>query len=219
MPKYMSPFALALAALALSGFPIATCFSPSYVQTISRRAVFSRDTVTFTPTSPFSDEPKTCKLNRCRCVRPLPMLPSFLSLNSFSPSLLFSYEETAPAYQAEEAFQDQVNLVVLTSDPALQAAFVASAVAIIILFVAKSVVSQMDAAVEEVALEFDRVMKSKYAKKWSKFMVEGVDSTGKTKEEIEADRVQRIVEGMERLTEEEPEFVERVIGDIKRWEQ
>lgn len=144
------------------------------------------------------------------------------STTSFLSSILTSYDEAMPAqYQAEEggaAFQDQVALSDLTSDPALQAAFVASAIAVVVLFVAKAVVGQMDEAVVKVALEFDRAMKLKYPKKWGRFMSENDDGEidGMGEAESEADRIQRIVEEMERLNREEPEFVERVMRDIER---
>ena len=131
--------------------------------------------------------------------------PSF-----FLPSTIISYDEAIPA---EEAFQDQVSLSDLTSDPVLQIAFAASVAAIILLFVAKAIVTSMDEAVGQVALDFDRVMKLKYPKKWAKFIESDDEVSG---EESEADRIQRIVEEMEILSKEEPEFMERVMQDIER---
>lgn len=105
----------------------------------------------------------------------------------------------------------------ITSDPVLQVAFAASAVAVILLFAAKAVVTQMDEAVEKVAVDFDRVMKQKYAKKWRKFMTDDEDGDGTVSvdPEKEGDRIQRIVEEMERLRNEEPEFMERVMRDVE----
>ena len=140
----------------------------------------------------------------------LSLLPSqsqlFETVNHF-PSLLTS--ETLP----EEAFQDQVSISDITSDPIMQASFAAAAVAIIILFVLKSVVSKMDDAVEKVAIDFDRVMKMKYQKKWERFMVEEGDETAIMDE---GDRIQMIVEQMETYQQEEPAFYERVMRDIER---
>ncbi|KAL7467612.1 hypothetical protein ACHAXS_007857 [Conticribra weissflogii] len=133
---------------------------------------------------------------------------------SFSPTL--SYDEPIPVYQAEDAFQDQVVLSDLASDPVLQAAFAASAIAIIILFALKAVVSQMDDAVERVAVEFDKTMTLKYPKKWKKFLEEIDIGEHNSAEELEMDRIQRIVEEMERMSEEEPEFMDRVMKDIQR---
>ena len=142
----------------------------------------------------------------------LSMLPSqssqlFDAVNHI-PSLLTSYDEPL----TEEAFQDQVSLADITSDPVMQSSFAAAAVAIIILFVLKSVVTKMDDAVEKVAIDFDRVMKLKYPKKWEKFMAEDGDVTVMD----EGDRIQMIVEQMEKYREEEPEFMERVLRDIDR---
>ncbi len=134
--------------------------------------------------------------------------PSLFDAGHQIPSLLTSYDESLP----EEAFQDQVSLSDLISDPVLQVSFAAAAVAIIILFVLKSVVTKMDEAVEKVAIDFDRVMKLKYQKKWEKFMIEEEGDTGMD----EGDRIQAIVEEMERLRKEEPEFMERVMRDIDR---
>ena len=140
------------------------------------------------------------------------MLPSqsklFDAVNHI-PSLLTSYDEPLP----EEAFQDQVSLADITSDPVMQASFAAAAVAIIILFVLKSVVTKMDDAVEKVAIDFDRVMKLKYPKKWEKFMAEEGEESASMDE---GDRIQMIVEQMEKYREEEPEFMERVMRDIDR---
>lgn len=135
---------------------------------------------------------------------------SMLPTQSIPSSLLTSYEG-----EGMEAFQDQVSLSDLTSDPVLQVSFAAAAVAIIILVVLKSVVTKMDEAVEKVAIDFDRVMKLKYQKKWEKFMVE---EGGDTAVE-EGDRIQKIVEEMERLREQEPDFIERVMQDIDRMQR
>ena len=77
----------------------------------------------------------------------------------------------------------------------------------------------MDEAVQKTAIDFDRVMKTKYSKKWVDIIkmeeeLEGDDFA--IKEEKEGDRIQRIVEEMERLTKEEPEFFERVMRDVER---
>ena len=141
----------------------------------------------------------------------LSMLPSqsqlFDTVNHI-PSLLTSYDETIP----EEAFQDQVSLSDIASDPVMQISFAAAAIAIIILFVLKSVVTKMDEAVEKVAVDFDRVMTLKYPKKWERFMVEDGDGARID----EGDRIQMIVEQMEKYREEEPAFMERVMQDIDR---
>lgn len=138
----------------------------------------------------------------------LPQSQLFDTVNHI-PSLLISEMETLP----EEAFQDQVSLSDITSDPVMQASFAAAGVAIIILFVLKSVVTKMDDAVEKVAIDFDRVMKMKYQKKWERFMVEEGDETAAMDE---GDRIQMIVEQMEIYQKEEPAFYERVMRDIER---
>ena len=158
----------------------------------------------------------------------LSALPSPLSLDALVPSsilfpsIMTAYEGDVPEYQANQAFQDEVSLSDLTSDPVLQIAFAAAAVAIVLLFAAKAIVTQLDEAVQQTALDFDRVMKLKYQKKWSKFMNDEDDEDdedGITNEESEADRIQRIVEEMERLTNEEPQFMERVMQDVERMQQ
>lgn len=51
-------------------------------------------------------------------------------------------------------------------------------------------------------------MKAKYARKWGDIMEEEEDVVGAIdREEREADRIQRIVEKMESLMKEEPEFL------------
>ncbi|KAL3799136.1 hypothetical protein HJC23_002264 [Cyclotella cryptica] len=142
---------------------------------------------------------------------------SFISPSLIIPSVLTGHDEI-PEFQANAAFQDQVTLTDLTSDPALQAAFAASVIAIVLLFIAKSIVTQMDDAVQKTAMDFDRVMKTKYARKWGAFTEEEEEKVGGAfdREEREADRIQRIVEEMERLMKEEPEFFERVMRDVDR---
>lgn len=161
--------------------------------------------------------------HRSRCTSSLAMTQSHLHdvLSPPSPSLwptvLASYDEAAAR---QEAFQDRVSFADLLSDPTLRIAFAASAVAVVVLFAAKAVVTQMDEAVERVALDFDRAMTLKYAEKWKKFMVsdggDGQGDDGLLGAESEEDRIQRVVEEMERLNNEEPEFMKRVMRDIER---
>lgn len=137
------------------------------------------------------------------------------------PSIIISDESTIPEYQATEAFQDQVSLSDITSDPALQTAFAVAAAAIILLFVAKAIVQQMDDAVSKVAVDFDRIMTLKYPKKWQKFIVDtdnGEDggNNGVAPLYNDAERIQRVVEEMEVISKKDPEFMERVMKDIER---
>lgn len=137
------------------------------------------------------------------------------------PSIIISDESTIPEYQATEAFQDQVSLSDITSDPALQTAFAVAAAAIILLFVAKAIVQQMDDAVSKVAVDFDRIMTLKYPKKWQKFIVDtdnGEDggNVGVAPLYNDAERIQRVVEEMEVISKKDPEFMERVMKDIER---
>ena len=75
----------------------------------------------------------------------------------------------------------------------------------------------MDEAVQKTAIDFDRVMKLKYSKKWKDIIEMEDELVGAVdREEKEGDRIQRIVEEMERLTKEEPEFFERVMRDVDR---
>jgi hypothetical protein len=130
---------------------------------------------------------------------------------------LTAYDDSIPEYQANNAFEDQVTFSDLLSDPIMQGAFALTGLAIVALFVAKAIVTQMDDAVQKTAIDFDRVMKNNYPKKWKEFMEEEEDMTGVIdREEREADRIQRIVEEMERLTKEEPEFFERVMRDVEK---
>ena len=135
------------------------------------------------------------------------------------PSLFTAYDDSIPVYQAEDAFTDQVNLSDITSDPILQASFAAAGIAIIILFVLKAVVTKMDDAVEKVAIDFDRVMRLKYSKKWERFMVEEKGEDAAADDGKEGDRIQLIVEEMERLRKEDPEFMDRVMLDIERMQK
>ena len=132
------------------------------------------------------------------------------------PSLFIAYDDSVPVYQAEDAFTDQVSLADITSDPILQASFAAAGIAIIILFVLKAVVTKMDDAVEKVAIDFDRVMRLKYSKRWERFMVEEKGEDAAADDGKEGDRIQLIVEEMERLRKEDPEFMDRVMLDIER---
>lgn len=149
-----------------------------------------------------------------------PTQPSLLDTATQNiPSLLTAYDDSVPVYQAEDAFTDQVSLSDITSDPILQASFAAAGIAIIILFVIKAVVTKMDDAVEKVAIDFDRVMRLKYSKKWERFMVEEQGEDAAADDGKEGDRIQLIVEEMERLRKEEPEFMDRVMLDIERMQK
>jgi hypothetical protein len=104
-----------------------------------------------------------------------------------------------------------------TNNPFLQISLAFTVLSITALFIAKSIVTQMDDAVQKTALDFDRVMKMKYPKKWTSFIQEEEELAGLIdREEREGDRIQKIVEEMERLTKEEPEFMERVMRDVDR---
>jgi len=89
----------------------------------------------------------------------------------------------------------------------------------------------MDNAVEQVARDFDRVMTLKYAKRWEKMgMLDdeedaddgkgfgGAGAAGAAGEggADDGDRIQKIVEIMERLNNQEPEFMDRVKQDMER---
>ena len=96
-----------------------------------------------------------------------------------------------------------------------------AAAAIILLFVAKAIVQQMDDAVSKVAVDFDRIMTLKYPKKWQKFIVDtdnGEDggNNGVAPLYNDAERIQRVVEEMEVISKKDPEFMERVMKDIER---
>mmetsp|Transcript_23830 Transcript_23830/g.34827 ORF Transcript_23830/g.34827 Transcript_23830/m.34827 type:complete len:239 (+) Transcript_23830:76-792(+) len=162
--------------------------------------------------------------NDCRRMSSsLTMIPSsqqsidaLLHNRLFFPSFLFNLPSIVTSYENEvdNAFQDEVTLSDLTSDPTLQAALIAAVIAVIALSAAKAFVTEMDGAVEKVALDFDRMMTLKYNKKWEKLMM--VDDDGDGIIRNEGDRIQKVVEAMERLTQEEPEFMERVMRDIER---
>ena len=142
--------------------------------------------------------------------------PSLMVVAPSFSSVLTS-DESIQEYQTANAFQDDVTLAGLISDPFIQVSLVLTVLAIAALFIAKSIVTQMDDAVQKTALDFDRVMKTKYAKKWEDFINQEEELVGVIdREEKEGDRIQRIVEEMERLTKEEPEFFERVMRDIDR---
>jgi hypothetical protein len=143
---------------------------------------------------------------------------NIIALPSYYSSILASSDELIPEYQTANAFQDDVSIADLTSDPFIQGALALSAIIIIALFIAKSIVTQMDDAVQKTALDFDRVMRNKYPKKWDKFieMEESLVGVVLDREEKEGDRIQCIVEEMERLTKEEPEFFEKVMRDVDR---
>lgn len=97
-----------------------------------------------------------------------------------------------------------------------------AAAAIILLFVAKAIVQQMDDAVSKVAVDFDRIMTLKYPKKWQKFIVDtdngedGGNNVGVAPLYNDAERIQRVVEEMEVISKKDPEFMERVMKDIER---
>ena len=145
---------------------------------------------------------------------------SKIRLHTHPPQLIYlpsiitsSSDEVIMPDDISEAFQDTVSISDLTSDPTLQIAFAAAGAAIILLVVAKAIVQQMDDAVQKVAIDFDKVMTLKYAKKWHKFIP---GEEGSIVVDSEEDRIQKILEEMEILSKEEPEFMERVMQDIER---
>lgn len=145
------------------------------------------------------------------------------TVSGFSAPFLTLAEIPGVAENPEFAnsFGDQVSFSDIISDPVLQVGFAVSALAIVGLFVAKKVVTEMDAAVGKVAKDFDKIMMLQYAKKWRKtmgddFVDEAEELAFTFDEEREGNRIQKIVEAMEVFTNEEPEFMERVMLDVNR---
>ena len=128
----------------------------------------------------------------------LAMLPNQNFMEWSNSIIISASAESDVAF--EDAFTDEVDLF---NDPTIRLLLVGFGVFVVLAVVAKSLLNQMDAAIEKVLVEFETTMKSKYASRWVSIeaKLEGLE---------EPQRSQRLFEIMEGLQQSEPAFMEKV---------
>lgn len=105
----------------------------------------------------------------------------------------------------EEAFTDEI----VFFDPTIQILAITSLVLILLAAAAKFFLNQMDAAIENVLVDFERTLKTKYASRW-------VSIENKLEGLVEPERAQVLFQIMEDLQEREPDFMAQVNRDMNK---
>ncbi len=138
----------------------------------------------------------------------LPILLDAELPSSFSQSLLLSEEVLVdkPDVAFEDAFNDQIDLF---GDSTVQLLFLGFTILIALSVVAKSLLDQMDNAIEKVLTDFERVLKEnpKYKLRWMEIQeqINGLE---------EPQRSQKLFEIMEELQKNDPQLMEKVNRDM-----
>ena len=129
----------------------------------------------------------------------LELFPVHFNLQS-TISLILADEDVP----LEDAFTDEIDFL---GDSTVQLLFAGFGVLVILFLVAKFFLNQMDAAIENVLVDFENTMKTKYESRWVSIeaKLEGLD---------EPERSQKLFEIMEGLQQTEPVFMEKVSRDM-----
>ena len=134
---------------------------------------------------------------------PSPTASDFLDKAWPTASILIA-DESNTDIPMEQAFQDSVNLFDLSGP--LGTILIATGTAFAVLILLKSLENQMDAAIEKVLLDFESTMRENYPQRWNAILAE--------LESVPPDEQPRkLVSIMERMQEEEPEFMNQLIKE------
>jgi len=104
----------------------------------------------------------------------------------------------------EGAFLDDFDAL---SDPTVRLMLAGFGITIVLGLIAKSLLGSMDLAIENVLVEFENIMRTKYVSRWVGFeaKLEGL---------VEPERSQRLFGIMEGLERDEPEFMAKIKRDM-----
>lgn len=134
----------------------------------------------------------------------LATLPSTVTeFMSTSTALLLIDDELITDIPMEQAFQDSVDLFDFSGP--LGTILLATAAAVALLVLLKSLTNQMDAAIEKVLVDFESTLKKKYPHRWNIISAE-LDKLPQD------ERPAKLFSIMEQMQEEEPEFMSQVKG-------
>eukprot|EP00527_Entomoneis_sp_CCMP2396_P008700 CAMPEP_0198137660 /NCGR_PEP_ID=MMETSP1443-20131203/1139_1 /TAXON_ID=186043 /ORGANISM="Entomoneis sp., Strain CCMP2396" /LENGTH=200 /DNA_ID=CAMNT_0043799169 /DNA_START=82 /DNA_END=684 /DNA_ORIENTATION=+ len=161
------------------------------------------------PSSPFF-APAQRLQSECRAVSPVQAYQhvSTVVVPSFLPSFLTA-EDIPGDVQLEnipDAFMDQVDLL---NDPLLRNMVAVFGIVILILVGVNALLAQMDSAIANVLVDFEKTMRATYPSRWYELEEEaGLE---------DLDQIQRsvkLIAIMERLQVEEPEFMTKLTSKM-----
>ena len=159
--------------------------------------------------------------------------PSTFSLSTLSSPLSSLILSDANSNKEDIAFEDAFNdNIQLFNDSTIQLLFVGFTILILFSILIKSILTQMDDAIEKVLVDFETVMtrNEKYRGKWKEIEeqlqqvqrkgLEGSNNngsgTGNDLERMQKQRMQKLFEIMEDLQQNDPEFMEKVNNDMMK---
>ena len=133
---------------------------------------------------------------------------SFITPTRASPLDLFPVSTTWLADELPaDAFTDEIDLF---GDSTVQLLVGGFALVVLLLVAAKSLLGQMDAAIESVLVDFENTMKRNHETRWTN--IEKRLEPCATPDE----RAQKLFEIMEKLQADEPEFMARLQDEMKQ---
>jgi hypothetical protein len=144
--------------------------------------------------------------SECRAVPPAQAYQHVSSVvdPSFLPSFLTA-EDIPGDVQVEnmqDAFIDQVDLL---GDPLIRGIFAVFGIVVVVLAGVNALLAKMDSAIENVLVDFEKTMRASYPSRW--YELEAEDGL---KELDQIQRSVKLIAIMERLRDEEPEFMAKI---------
>jgi hypothetical protein len=128
-----------------------------------------------------------------------PLLPSFLTADA---TMITPGDVVADVAIIPDAFVDQVDLV---NDPLIQKLVGIFGIVLLLLVGVNALLSQMDSAIENVLVDFERTMRANYPRRWYELEeeegLEGLD---------QIQRSVKLIAVMERLQTDDPAFMAKV---------
>jgi hypothetical protein len=151
------------------------------------------------PSSPFLSSSQRLK-SECQAVSPL---QAYHHVSSVVPSLLPSFltaeEIPSDAQLVPDAFMDQVDFV---NDPLIRNIVAVFGIVVLVLAGVNALLAQMDSAIENVLVDFETTMRATYPSRWVK-----LEEEAGLKDLDQIQRSVKLIAIMERLQDEEPEFM------------
>lgn len=159
-------------------------------------------------TSAFHVVPAITTRGLARHPSSLHVLPPVADFFDTSTTLILSDDTTTSDIPIDQAFQDSVDLFDLSGP--LGGILLATVAAIAILVLLKALTGQMDAAIEKVLVDFESTLKENYPQRWRVVEAE-------LEKVSPEERPAKLVSIMEKMQEEEPEFMSQVKEKMTDW--
>ena len=159
--------------------------------------------VNLMPSSPFFASAQRLK-SECRAVSPLQAYQHVSSVvdPSFLPSFLTAEDIPGDVQLVPDAFTDQVDLV---NDPLIRNIVAVFGITVLVLVGVNALLAQMDSAIENVLVDFEKTMRAIYPRRW-----DALEEEAGLKDLDQIQRSVKLMAIMDRLQAEEPEFMTKV---------